>query len=99
MATTTQIPRTERLSTWMSERNITYRALGEQLGMSAYGAHRMLHQEVMPTQRHTDCLRLGFPADLLPVPFDKKRGRRPKQPRFPGLVAAQEEQSCLQVVS
>lgn len=87
--TTTTIPRTERLSKWMSEHDITYRALGEQLGMSAYGANKMLNQEIMPTQRHTDCLRLGFPADLLPVPFDKKRGPRPKEARFPGLVAAQ----------
>lgn len=97
--TTTHVPRTERLNAWMSDHGITCRALGEQLGMSGYGAIRMLNQETMPTQRHEACLRLGFPAELLPLPFDKKRGRPAKEARFPGLMAAQEEQSCPQVVS
>lgn len=87
MTTSMNVPRTERLGKWMSEHDITYRALGEQLGMSAYGANKMLNQEIMPTHRHADCLRLGFPKDLLPVPFDKKRGPRPKTARFPGLSA------------
>lgn len=87
--TTAEIPRTERLRRWMSEHNITDRSLAEVLGLTRARITSMLNQETIPSQHHSTFLQLGFPADILPQPFDKKPGPRPKKPHFPGLAAAQ----------
>lgn len=89
MTTTTTLPRTERLRLWMAVHNITDAALGKKLGISAQATNKFMNAEIMPVKHHEKCLELGFPMELLPAPFDRPRGRRPKQPRFPGLVAAQ----------
>ncbi|MFR8055917.1 MAG: helix-turn-helix domain-containing protein [Bilophila wadsworthia] len=86
MTTTETLPRTERMRQWMSKNEITDRSLAEKLGLKRPRVTRMLNEETMPTKHHRSCLALGIPADILPVPFDKKRGPRPKEPRFPCLV-------------
>lgn len=35
-------PRIERLRDWMAERNITYRAIGERIGVSTQGLRQLL---------------------------------------------------------
>lgn len=74
---------------WMNEHRITYVAIGEQLGISATAVSRMLYSETMPVKRHQQMLALGFPDDMLPVPFDRPRGRPKNVPIFPGLAASE----------
>lgn len=75
-----------RLREWMASRDITLRALGEQLNLSTCGARRLLYQQTIPTARHAQLLALGFPPDLLPDPLDMPPGPKPKEPRFPGMA-------------
>ena len=51
-------PRIERLRGWMTERNITYRAIGERLGISMQGARSLLVRETIPVERHNTLLAL-----------------------------------------
>lgn len=73
------------LKEWMANHNITYRALGKQLGISLSGAVQLLSRPTIPTARHSQLLALGFPEDLLPPPLDLPSGPKPKVPDFPGL--------------
>ncbi len=80
------IPRERRLRAWMLEYDISNVALAEQLGISHQRVALMLKREHMPTKLHAKCLELGFPEELLPAPVDWPRGRKPRQPIFPGLI-------------
>lgn len=86
MTSTPVIPRSTRLREWMDAHQITDEALGEKLGLHRVSVCRVLNAETMRTVHHAACLELGFPPELLPIPYDKPRGPRPKQPVFPGLV-------------
>ena len=78
MTTIETLPRTERMRQWMAKNEIT--------DLKRSRVTRMLNEETMPTEHYNACLELGIPADILPIPFNKKRGPRPKEPRFPGLL-------------
>ena len=73
------------LMVWMAEHSITYRALGEQLGLTIGGVHNLLTRPTIPTARHSQLTALGFPEGLLPPPQDIPPGPKPKVPDFPGL--------------
>lgn len=91
MTTTPELPRTEQLRKWMADHFITDAALAEHLGVSTQATNKFINSETIPIRHHSKCLALGFPEELLPTPFDKPRGPRPKTPIFPGLMAAQAE--------
>ncbi len=88
MSTATTLPRSIRLADWLAEHNIRYRDIGHELGISTAAAHKMLKQDTMPTVHHAKCIALGFPPEILPEPYDIKRGRPAGKPLFPGLVAS-----------
>lgn len=73
---------------WMTQHNITYRALGAQVGVSISGARDLIARETIPTMRHAQLVKLGFPEDILPTPMDLPSGPKPKVPHFPGLAEA-----------
>ena len=81
-------PRSVKLKTWMDGYDITWEAVGKQFEMTGASARAMLRKEIMPPDRHMRLLELGFPEELLPIPYELKRGPAPKTPRFPGLAGA-----------
>ena len=82
--------RVEALKDWMAERDITFRAVGERLGLSGAMASRLLKAERIRPVRFEQLRALGFPKELLPVPSDPlPGGPKRKIPRFPGLQACQ----------
>lgn len=85
MATEANAIRFQRLRAWMREHGITFKALGEQLGLRYSGARRVCLGETCPSRHHTKMLNLGFPAELLPEAKDLPVGPKPKVPDFPGL--------------
>ena len=85
--------RYDHLLVWMDEHGITFSALGEKLSISASGARRLCVSEFIPSERHRQLLDLGFPFELLPLSRDRKRGRAPRTPIFPGMLAGQEHGS------
>ena len=96
MTTVPELPRYVRLRRWMAGHGISDRALGEKLvgkqdgkPLTAQAVNKMLKGETMPTAHHQDCVRLGFPQDLLPHPCDLPPGRMKVEPFFPGPDAAQ----------
>ncbi len=78
--------RYDHLLAWMDKHGITFSALGEQLSISASGARRLCVSEFIPSKRHRQLLDLGFPLELLPLSRDRKRGRTPRTPVFPGKL-------------
>lgn len=89
MTTPVVLPRSLRLRMWMTEHNITYQDMAEQLGIAKQAAQNFLTRDCMPVRYHEKCVVLGVPVELLPMPFDKPSGR-PKgaKPNFPGLATA-----------
>lgn len=85
MTTLAQMPRGMRLRKWMAQHSITYEALGAALGCSRQVAYNLTVQETMPSQHYPKCLALGIPAELLPAPFDRPKGRPRLEPQFPAL--------------
>lgn len=75
--------RKSRLRQWMFEREITFQAVAERTGVSLQTANRLLNADEIPAHRHEQFLNLGFPAELLPIPLDKKPGPKAREPRFP----------------
>lgn len=73
----------------MDAHNITYRAIGEQLGVVTSFAKTLLAGDTIPSKRHAQLVALGFPPDILPEPLDLPPGPRPKKPNFPGLTGEQ----------
>ena len=88
MTTTPVNDRYLRLVEWMREHDISLSVLGDEFGMTGPGIRGVLVGNTCPTRHHEALLRLGFPEELLPVAFDKPRGRQRKVPRFPGLSSA-----------
>ena len=80
---TTQNPNFNSLREWMESRDITVRSVASRLNVSVATASTLLRGETMPVNRHEALTVLGFPADLLPIPLDRKPGRPAKIPRFP----------------
>ncbi len=89
MAMTPEHPRWKPyklLLLWCEEHDITMPAIAAELGIRSEGAVRKFFQsETMPAAHHARLVELGFPADLLPRGEDRKPGRQPKVPRWPGL--------------
>lgn len=82
-------PRTVQLRRWMSNCNMTYRWIGEQLGITGQGACSLLKKETVPVKRYVQLKELGIPVHLLPTPMDIPTGPHRKAPTFSGLAAAQ----------
>ena len=80
--------RYQNLRAWMDKYDITFRAIGEHLGLTEGAVRSYLKRTCMPVRYHEKLLPLGFPVDLLPEARDVPRGPKPKQARFPGLEAA-----------
>lgn len=80
---TTVNPNFKSLREWMDKQDITVRSIADRLNISVATASTLLRGETMPVQRHEALQHLGFPADLLPAPLDRKPGRPAKIPRFP----------------
>lgn len=79
-------PRQQGLRQWMRDHDITFPALAAALGLSLSRTKRLIHDEHISTDVHRRLLVLGVPTELLPQALDKKRGPKPKVPRFPGLT-------------
>lgn len=85
---TTAENRFSRFNAWKDapERNITFRAVGEALGVKTQSAHNLLKADTIPTRHHKKLVALGVPVDLLPEPEDKPRGPQPKVAQWPVSV-------------
>lgn len=79
--------RTILLREWMRERSITFRAIGEKLGVTTEGARYMLSQDTIPPVRHEVLVALGIPPNLLPTPSQGVLGRPRLEARFPAAHA------------
>lgn len=79
-------PRPESLRKWLRAHDITLAALGRALGVSETRARELIVADTIPTWLHARASVLGIPLELLPPALDKKRGPKPKVPRFPGLA-------------
>ena len=79
-------PRQQGLRQWLLDHDITYPALGAALGLSLSRTKRLIRDEYVSTNIHGRLQALGIPLELLPPALDKKRGPKPKVPRFPGLA-------------
>lgn len=86
MTTNHNAKRYGQLLAWMSELDISFTAVGEQLGVSNTYVRRFCQNDTCPTRHHSKLIELGFPAELLPAPVDKPKGPQRKIPRFPGLA-------------
>lgn len=78
--------RYRRLLDWMGEHNITFAALGQQIGKGPASARYAVFNDTVSPEIHETLLKLGFPEDLLSLPSKKRRGPAPRQPHFPGLA-------------
>ncbi len=83
--TSQNLPRSVRLRAWMKEHFIRSKDLADQLGITAQRVNVMIRAETMPSAHHAACLRLGFPEELLPTPYDGRPGPVTYPPIFPGL--------------
>lgn len=84
--TSLNLPRSVLLRLWMKEHFIQSKDLADQLGVTPQRVNMMIRAETMPSHHHATCLRLGFPEDLLPKPFDGRPGPVSCPPIFPGLT-------------
>lgn len=80
--------RYHRLLDWMGEHNITFAALGQQIGKGPASARYAVFNDTVAPEIHKMLLKLGFPEELLPIPSRKRKGPTPRQPHFPGLAQA-----------
>ena len=75
-----------RMKEWMRAHTVTYRAVGDCLGLTDRMAWILLNRPTIPTARRKQMLAMGFPESLLPVALDKPMGRPRVQPQFPFVV-------------
>lgn len=83
MMTSQLTPRQHALRQWMRDRDITWAALAAALGLSLSRTKEIVREDYVSTNVHARLWALGLPADLLPEARDRKRGPKPKIPRFP----------------
>lgn len=77
-----------KLRKFMETHDITYRSIGEQLGLSEQRAFAMMRQKTYLQDHHDKLIALGFPPDALPEPVPEPKMR--KRPHFPGLQKQQQ---------
>lgn len=80
-------PRTVRLRQWMANCSVTYRWVGEQLGITTTAARSLLIKDTVPVKRHQRLVEIGIPAELLPVAMDIPTGPARRKPTFPAMTA------------
>lgn len=68
---------------WMRAHTITYRAIGEYLGLTDRMAWTLLNRPTISTARRQQILAMGFPESILPMALDKPLGRPRVTPQFP----------------
>lgn len=88
MTTPPTLPRSVRLKEWMSAHGIIHQDVAEQLGITKNAVQTYFNGDCMPVRYHEKCVALGFPVELLPMPYDRPRGRTRRKPFFPGLATA-----------
>lgn len=69
------LTRQERLLVWLRRSGISCVELGEKLGISKSGVSRYFRGDTMPSRHVQKLIDLGIPAELLPAPEDKPRGK------------------------
>lgn len=89
MTTPATLPRSVRLRGWMRDHRITDEAVSEHLGITPQAVYKFFAQDCMPVRHHEKCVALGLPVELLPMPYDKPKGRARSKPHFPGLAAGE----------
>lgn len=68
-----------RLKVWMLERGITFKSIGQFLGISGRSVSKSLRNERMPVRHHRALrLRLDIPVELLPRAEDVPTGPKPR---------------------
>lgn len=80
--------RLTRLRSFMQEYGITYRSIGDQLGLSEPRTFAMLRQNTYFQGHHDKLIQLGFPENTLPYPVHTPKART--RPHFPGLQKHQQ---------
>lgn len=83
--------RYDSLRRWMRENCVTFRFVGQQLGISGPGVRALLTADRIPPARHAQLLALHFPAELLPRPEEYKH---PGRPRMVPVWLAEGSQPC-----
>ena len=78
-------PRTVQLRKWMATCNVTYRWIGEQLGISNTAARSLLIKDTVPVERYHQLAAIGVPVHLLPVAMDIPTGPARREPTFSAL--------------
>lgn len=68
--------RYHRLLNWMKEYDITFTALGQQLGKDRFSARNAVFKDTVSSETYGILLQLGFPAELLPTPIKGRKRRR-----------------------
>ncbi len=80
------------LTLWLEERQITFQALADAMGVSRPFVTAMLNRDTIPAKRHKQLVALGIPEELLPPVFTGAYGR-PRAPRFFGTLPVTTEGS------
>lgn len=75
----TDLSREEKLQIFLSRSGLTFKAIGERLGMTGVAAAKLCRGETMPTRRHAEFMALGIPEELLPRGEDIKPGPKPRR--------------------
>ena len=70
-----QLQRRLRLRKWMEKERLSFAIIGAVLRCSDATAWRYLTSETIPTHRFAQLVSLGFPSEILPIPYDIPRGR------------------------
>jgi hypothetical protein len=77
-----QLPRSIRLRHWMTEHGITCSITAKILGCSNTSAWRFLQGDTIPPQKRDMLVKVGFPQELLPDPYQTRRGRPSGMPEW-----------------
>lgn len=81
------------LMLWLEEREISYQALADVMGVSRPFIQKMLHRDTIPAKRHKQLVALGIPEELLPSVFTGLYGRPPSPRNFVDMMPRAQEPS------
>lgn len=73
------LSRTEKLELFLSRTSNSYAALGRELNINRSHVRGLLVSDSISTNYYAKFLAVGLPAELLPSPVLRKRGRPPKR--------------------
>lgn len=73
----TELSPKEKMKIWIMRGGMSFAQIAKKMEMTAGGVSRLFNSATIPTERHTQLVKLGIPLEFIPTGCDIPTGPKP----------------------